>query len=98
MIEQETMDQLGEILYPLADVSRKVKAQPFLDKIFDLICETKQTSIALDCSPKLIALLGTSSECKNQTEGKLELLVACCKVTCYINFTLTEYNFNLKTL
>lgn len=92
------LEKLEEMLYPILEVSREVKPGPYIDKFFEKICEAKKTTLSLECSPKLIALLTGARECKHQEEGKLELLVACCKVVCYINFELTDYNFQDKIL
>lgn len=62
-------------------------------QIFNFLVKVKKTSFTLRCSPRAMAFLSETKECKNISEGKLTLEVATCKISCIIDFELTDFNF-----
>lgn len=71
----------------------KVTKEFLTTHIFDYLVKAKKTSLNLKCSPKAMAFLSEAKECKNISEGKLTLEIATCKITCIIDFELTDFNF-----
>jgi hypothetical protein len=94
---QPSPSHLEPPVWPTENNSREKKPEFYVNKFFELLCEHKKILLELNCSPHLIACLTRARECREQQHGKLELLIACCKVICYINFDLIDYNFEIKT-
>jgi hypothetical protein len=95
---QPTPSNLEPPVWPTENVSREKRPEFYVNKFFDMLCEHKKSFLELNCSPRLIACLTKAEECKGHLHEKLELLIASCKVICYINFDLTDYKFEIKTL